>query len=81
MLSDVLRTAYRLCGSGFQTIINAAQEIKLGEADVVLTGGAEQMSLSPCKLNLSAPIEVYASHHADAITSSRYSFWSFSVRN
>jgi hypothetical protein len=38
----------RLCGSGFQTIINAAQEIKLGEADVVLTGGTENMSLSPC---------------------------------
>ncbi|GAA5887453.1 hypothetical protein JCM6882_002535 [Rhodosporidiobolus microsporus] len=40
-------TTNRLCGSGFQTIINAAQEIKLGEADVVLTGGAENMSLSP----------------------------------
>jgi acetyl-CoA acyltransferase 2 len=30
-------------------VINAAQEIKLGEADVVLTGGAENMSLSPCE--------------------------------
>ena len=30
-------------------MINAAQEIKLGEADVVLTGGAENMSLAPCK--------------------------------
>lgn len=44
-------TVNRLCGSGFQTIINAAQEIKLGEADVVLTGGAEQMSLSPYTLS------------------------------
>ncbi|GAA5834342.1 hypothetical protein JCM3766R1_005188 [Sporobolomyces carnicolor] len=44
-------TINRLCGSGFQTIINAAQEIKLGEADVVLTGGAEQMSLSPYTLS------------------------------
>ena len=44
----------RLCGSGFQTIINAAQEIKLGEADVVLTGGSEQMSMSPCQFNRSS---------------------------
>ncbi|GAA5932371.1 thiolase family protein [Sporobolomyces koalae] len=44
-------TVNRLCGSGFQTIISAAQEIKLGEADVVLTGGAEQMSLSPYTLS------------------------------
>ncbi|KAK4698775.1 acetyl-CoA acyltransferase 2, partial [Phenoliferia sp. Uapishka_3] len=44
-------TVNRLCGSGFQTIINAAQEIKLGEADVVLTGGTENMSLSPYTLS------------------------------
>ncbi|GAA5821506.1 hypothetical protein JCM11251_004655 [Rhodosporidiobolus azoricus] len=44
-------TTNRLCGSGFQTIINAAQEIKLGEADVVLTGGTENMSLSPYTLS------------------------------
>ncbi|GAA5879504.1 hypothetical protein JCM16303_003227 [Sporobolomyces ruberrimus] len=44
-------TINRLCGSGFQTIINAAQEIKLGEADVVLTGGSEQMSQSPYTLS------------------------------
>ncbi|GAA5848243.1 hypothetical protein JCM5353_009022 [Sporobolomyces roseus] len=44
-------TINRLCGSGFQTIINAAQEIKLGEADVVLTGGSEQMSMSPYNLS------------------------------
>ncbi|KAM0748295.1 thiolase [Meredithblackwellia eburnea MCA 4105] len=41
----------RLCGSGFQTVVNAAQEIKLGEADVVLTGGSENMSLSPYTLS------------------------------
>ncbi|GAA6000282.1 hypothetical protein JCM10207_007939 [Rhodosporidiobolus poonsookiae] len=44
-------TTNRLCGSGFQTIIDAAKEIKLGEADVVLTGGAENMSLSPYTLS------------------------------
>jgi len=40
-------TVNRLCGSGFQSIVNAAQEIDLGESSVVLTGGAENMSLSP----------------------------------
>jgi acetyl-CoA acyltransferase 2 len=38
----------RLCGSGFQSIFNAAQEIRLGESHVVLTGGTDNMSLSPC---------------------------------
>jgi len=40
-------TINRLCGSGFQSLINGAQEIRLGESQVVLTGGAENMSLSP----------------------------------
>lgn len=40
-------TINRLCGSGFQTVINAVQEIKSGDSDVVLTGGAENMSMSP----------------------------------
>ncbi|KAL7746644.1 isoleucine--tRNA ligase [Sorochytrium milnesiophthora] len=40
-------TVNRLCGSGFQSIINGAQEIQLGEAKVVLTGGTESMSQSP----------------------------------
>lgn len=44
-------TVNRLCGSGFQSIINASQEIHLGESDVVLTGGAENMSLSPYNLH------------------------------
>lgn len=37
----------RLCGSGFQSVINAAQEIKLGEASIVAAGGAENMSQFP----------------------------------
>lgn len=42
---------YRLCGSGFQTAITAAQTIALGEAHVCLTGGAESMSGSPFTLS------------------------------
>jgi len=40
-------TVNRLCGSGFQSIVNGAQEIMLGESAVVLTGGTESMSQAP----------------------------------
>jgi acetyl-CoA acyltransferase 2 len=40
-------TLNRLCGSGFQAIVSAAQEILLGECDVALAGGAESMSQAP----------------------------------
>jgi acetyl-CoA C-acetyltransferase len=37
-------TVNRLCGSGLQAIVSAAQLIMLGDADVALGGGAESMS-------------------------------------
>lgn len=40
-------TLNRLCGSGFQAIVSGAHEILLGDADVVLCGGAESMSQAP----------------------------------
>src|SRR5271166_6428617 len=40
-------TVNRLCGSGMQAMVNAAQMIQLGEADVVLAGGMEAMSQAP----------------------------------
>ncbi|WP_342469152.1 acetyl-CoA C-acetyltransferase [Ureibacillus sp. FSL K6-3587] len=40
-------TLNRLCGSGLQSIITAAQNILLGEGDFILAGGAENMSQSP----------------------------------
>jgi len=40
-------TVNRLCGSGIQSIISAAQLIELGEASVVLAGGMESMSQEP----------------------------------
>jgi acetyl-CoA acyltransferase 2 len=40
-------TVNRLCGSGFQAITQGAQEILLGDADVVLAGGTESMSQAP----------------------------------
>ncbi|EJU13811.1 acetyl-CoA acetyltransferase [Sphingomonas sp. LH128] len=40
-------TLNRLCGSGVQAIVSAAQMMKLGEASVTLAGGAEVMSNIP----------------------------------
>ena len=40
-------TQNRLCGSGMQSVVTAAQQILLGEANAVLAGGAENMSQSP----------------------------------
>lgn len=37
----------RLCGSGVQAIISAAQSLMLGDADLALAGGADCMSRSP----------------------------------
>ncbi len=37
----------RICGSGFESIISAAEQITLGKARTVLAGGAENMTLSP----------------------------------
>jgi len=40
-------TVNRLCGSGFQAVIDGSQEIQLGNADVCLVGGTESMSQAP----------------------------------
>ncbi len=39
-------TLNRLCGSGLQAIVSAAQMIQLGDTDVAIGGGAESMSRS-----------------------------------
>jgi acetyl-CoA C-acetyltransferase len=40
-------TVNRLCGSGLQAIVSAAQSILLGDAEVAIGGGAESMSRAP----------------------------------
>ena len=40
----------RLCGSGAQAIVSAAQSLMLGDADFALAGGAEVMSRAPYAL-------------------------------
>ncbi|MCC6646908.1 MAG: acetyl-CoA C-acetyltransferase [Polyangiaceae bacterium] len=40
-------TVNRLCGSGFEAIVQGVKEIQLGEADAVLVGGTENMTQAP----------------------------------
>ena len=40
-------TVNRLCGSGFQAVVNAAEQILLGDATTVLAAGSENMSQAP----------------------------------
>lgn len=40
-------TINRLCGSGFQSIVSGAEQILLGQGNVMLCGGAESMSQAP----------------------------------
>ena len=40
-------TVNRLCGSGFEAIVQAARLLMLGEAQLVLAGGTESMSQAP----------------------------------
>ena len=59
-------TVNRLCGSGFEAVIQGAHQIRLGESRVVLAGGTESMSQAPhvvrgarwgLRLGPSAPFE------------------------
>lgn len=40
-------TLNRMCASGLQAVVSAAQEIALGESEVILAGGIENMDLAP----------------------------------
>ena len=45
--TSVAMNVNRLCGSGAQAIVSAAQSLMLGDADFAVAGGAEVMSRSP----------------------------------
>jgi acetyl-CoA C-acetyltransferase len=45
-------TVNRLCGSGLQAVISAAQSIMLGDAETAVAGGAESMSRAPHSINV-----------------------------
>lgn len=40
-------TLNRLCGSGFQAVVTAAEQILLGDAKAVLASGSENMTMAP----------------------------------
>src|SRR5690606_6826192 len=44
---SVAMNVNRLCGSGLQAIVSAAQSIRLGDTHVAVAGGAESMSRAP----------------------------------
>ncbi|MCD6048196.1 MAG: acetyl-CoA acetyltransferase [Gammaproteobacteria bacterium] len=57
-------TVNRFCSSGIQTIALAADRIRTGEADVILAGGVESMTMVPMGGNkLSANIEYFSNGH------------------
>jgi acetyl-CoA acetyltransferase family protein len=43
-------TVNRLCASGLQAIVSAAQQVRTGEADLVVAGGVESMTRAPMVL-------------------------------
>jgi acetyl-CoA acetyltransferase family protein len=40
-------TVNRLCGSGFQAVVNGGEQLLLGESEAVLVGGTENMTQAP----------------------------------
>ena len=46
-ISTPALTVNRLCGSGLQAVVSAAQQLMLGDADFAVAGGAESMSRAP----------------------------------
>ncbi|AGK48458.1 acetyl-CoA C-acetyltransferase family protein [Burkholderia thailandensis MSMB121] len=55
-------TLNRLCGSGLQAIVSAAQGVLLGDADIAVAGGAENMSRAP----YSVPVARFGQRMGDA---------------
>ena len=45
--SSVAMAVNRLCGSGLQAVVSAAQQIQLGVCEAAIAGGAESMSRAP----------------------------------
>ncbi|HEX9370521.1 MAG TPA: acetyl-CoA C-acyltransferase [Roseiflexaceae bacterium] len=59
------QTINRFCASGLQTIALAAQQILAGQADVLVAGGAESMSLVPMSGHHFAPNPTLAEINPD----------------
>lgn len=63
------QTVNRFCSSGLQTIATAANSIMLGQADCILAGGIESMSVVPMGGNIYHPNDVLIEENPDAYVS------------
>jgi acetyl-CoA acyltransferase len=61
-------TLNRFCSSGLQTIAHAAHTIMAGQAEVIIAGGAESMSMVPMTGNKFAPSPVFAAESPEVFT-------------
>ena len=62
-------TINRYCSSGLQSIAHAAYAIMAGQADAIIAGGAESMSMVPMTGNKFAPDPVFAAEAPQMYTS------------
>ena len=62
------QTINRFCSSGLQSIAMGANAIMANQADVILAGGVETMSMIPMGGNLNAPNVALATNMAEAMT-------------
>uniref|UniRef100_A0A2K6FXF7 Acetyl-CoA acyltransferase 2 n=1 Tax=Propithecus coquereli TaxID=379532 RepID=A0A2K6FXF7_PROCO len=73
-------TVNRLCGSGFQSIVNGCQDICVKDSEVVLCGGTENMSQSPyCVRNVRFGTKICLIYFLCMFLSCFYSYGSLSV--
>jgi len=61
-------TINRFCSSGLQSIAHAAYQIMAGQADVIIAGGAESMTMVPMTGNKFAPNPFFAADCPDVYT-------------
>ncbi len=57
----------QVCGSGLRAVAVAAQHVKLGDADIVVAGGQENMSLSPHVAHLRSGCKMGDTSYVDSM--------------
>lgn len=60
-------TINQVCGSGLRSVAMGAQSILLGDADIVIAGGQENMSLAPHAMNLRKSVKFGDSQMTDTM--------------
>lgn len=62
-------TVNRFCASGLQTVAHAAHTIMAGQAEVIIAGGTESMTMVPMTGYKFAPNPFFAAEHPEVFTS------------